>query len=86
MAADLLELRDINYIVVVDYFSRYMEVKSLTSTTTANVIAALKTTIFRHEAPTNLMIGKGPQFSLKDMAEFAELDGFHPVAYLDFKS
>ena len=77
VAADLFELKGTNYIVVVDYFSRYVEVKSLTSTTAANVVAALKSIFSRHGVPTILMTDNGPQFSCKEMAEFAELYGFH---------
>ena len=54
-----------------------MQVKSLTSTTAANVVAALKSIFSRHGVPTILMTDNGPQFSCKEMAEFAELYGFH---------
>ena len=44
VAADLFELKGTNYIVAVDYFSRYVEVKSLTSITAANIVEALRST------------------------------------------
>lgn len=77
VAADLFELKGTNYIVVVDYFSRYVEVKSLTSTTATNVIVALKSIFSRHGVPVTLMTDNGPQFSCSEMAEFAELYGFY---------
>ena len=77
MAADLFELKGTNYIVVVDYFSTYVEVKSLTSTTAANIVVALKSIFVRHGVPTILMTDNDPQFSCKEMAGFAELYGFH---------
>ena len=42
VASDLFELKGIPYIVVVDYFSRYIEILNLTTTTLACIISALK--------------------------------------------
>jgi len=78
VAADLFGyMVVVSYIVVVDYFSRYMEVKSLTSTTSANVVIALKSIFSRHGVPAILMTDNGPQFNSSEIAEFAELYGFH---------
>ena len=71
------KLKGTNYIAVVDYFSRYVEVKSLTSTTAATVVVALKSIFSRHGVPVILMTDNGPQFNCKEMAEFGELYGFH---------
>ena len=38
VATDLFELKGITYLLVVDYYSRYIEVQKLTSTTSARVI------------------------------------------------
>ena len=46
VASDLFELDKTNYILVVDYFSRYVEVQRLTSTSASSVIAALKSNFF----------------------------------------
>ena len=77
MAADLFELKGTNYIVVVDYFSRYFEVKSLAFTTAATVVVALKSIFSSHGVPVILLTDNGPQFNCKEMAEFGELYGFH---------
>ena len=42
VGADLFQLKDSTYLIVVDYYSRYMEVQKLTTTTSAGVISALK--------------------------------------------
>ena len=63
--------------MVVDYFSGYVEVKSLTSITAANVVVALKSIFSRHGVPVILMTDNGPQFNCNKMAEFAELYEFH---------
>ena len=43
MGADLFELKGIKYLLVVDYFSRYVEIVKLTSIYSGAVIAHLKT-------------------------------------------
>ena len=43
VATNLFELKGVTYLLVVDYFSRFPEVAKLTTTTSASVIAALKT-------------------------------------------
>jgi len=42
VAADLFELKQATYLLVVDYYSRFVEVQKLTSTTSSGVIAHLK--------------------------------------------
>ena len=46
VASDLFNLNDSTYLIVVDYFSRYLEVVQLKSTTSASVITALKSIFF----------------------------------------
>ena len=77
LAADLFNLEGTNYFVMVDCLSRYVEVKSLTSTTAANVVAALKCIFSRQRVPTILITDNGPQFRCKEIVEFVELYGFH---------
>lgn len=55
MATDLFESKGTTYIVVDDYLSKYVEVKSLTSTTTENVVVALKSIFSRHGVTVILM-------------------------------
>ena len=47
VASDLFELKEEHYLLVVDYFSRYPEVIKLSSTTSSNIIALLKTIFAR---------------------------------------
>ena len=62
VAADLL---------VVDYYSRYMEIQKLTSTSSASVIATLKAIFSRHGIPSEFVSDNGPQFDSREMKEFA---------------
>ena len=48
VGTDLFELNKLNYLLVVDYFSRYPVVLQLTSTTSMSVISALKSVFSRH--------------------------------------
>ena len=72
VGADLFQLKDSTYLVVVDYYSRYMEIQKLTSTTSAGVISALKGIFSRHGIPVEFMSDNGPQFASQEMKEFAE--------------
>ena len=62
VAADLFELKKTTYLLVVDYYSRFVEVQKLTSTTSTNVIAALKSIFSLHGIPLTFMSDNGPQF------------------------
>ena len=54
VASDLFEMGGKTYLLVVDYFSRYVEVQTLTSTTSPSVIRALKAIFSRHSIPDYL--------------------------------
>lgn len=59
------------YLVVIDYYSRYIEVANLTSTTTAHVTGKLKSIFARHGVPETVFMDNGPQFSAAEFAAFA---------------
>ena len=71
VASDLFELNKKTYILVADYFSRYVEVQTLTSTTSASVIRVLKSIFARHGIPETLVGDNGPQYASKEMMDFA---------------
>ena len=72
VGADLFQLKDSTYLIVVDYYSRYMEIQKLTSITSAGVISALKAMFSRHGIPVEFMSDNGPQFASQEMKDFAE--------------
>ena len=59
------------YLLVVDYFSRYVKVQTLSTTTSASVIKALKAVFPRHGIPSTLVSDKGPQYSPQEFANFS---------------
>ena len=70
LAADLFQLKTTMYLAVVDYFSRYVEVAKLGTTTSNQVIQTLKDIFSRHGVPEILVSDNGPQFSSQEMRKF----------------
>ena len=67
---DLFEYRKEQYLVIVDYGSRWLDFKKLHSTTSQAVIRALCEVFSTHGAPK--MVISGPQFSSFELKQFAE--------------
>lgn len=78
VATDLYEQNG-TYLLVVDYFSRYIEVAKLSSTTSPAVINHMKSIFARHGIPQTVVSDNGPQYSSKDFREFASDYGFSHV-------
>ena len=76
LAADLFELKNQQYLLVIDYFSRYVEVAKLFRTISADIIVHLKSMFARHGIPDQLLSDNGPQFSANTFAKFQEEFGF----------
>ena len=72
LGADLFYYRGKNYLLVVDYFSRYPKVAELSSTTSRSVITALKFMFSHHGIPDLLHSDNGPQFSSEELDQFAK--------------
>ncbi|XP_038058795.1 uncharacterized protein K02A2.6-like [Patiria miniata] len=70
LACDLAEVNGRHYIVLVDYFSRWIEVHHLPTTTSLAVINFLKATFARFGIPEVIVTDNGPQF-LTEFNQFA---------------
>lgn len=79
LGADLFHLRGRDYLVVVDYFSRYPELALLSSTSSSAVIVQMKSIFARHGIPEIVVTDNGPQFVSAEFAAFAASYGFHHV-------
>ena len=79
LAADLCEYKSQQYLVVVDYYSRYFEMAKLSSTTSSDIINHLKSIYARHGISEVMMSDNGPQFSSSAFAQFAKEYGFHHI-------
>jgi len=71
LGSDLFEYKGAVYILVVDYFSRYVEILKLSTTTSASIIVALKTIFSRHGIPETLVTDNGPQYSSEEFRCFS---------------
>ncbi|XP_033728239.1 uncharacterized protein K02A2.6-like [Pecten maximus] len=71
VSADLCDFENKTYLVVMDYFSRYLEIAYLPSTSSANVIGKLKNMFAHWGVPMEFVSDNGPQFASKEFSEFA---------------
>ncbi len=58
---DLFEWRKNNYLLIVNYYSRFMEVSKLSRTTAEEVITHTKSIFARHGIPKMVVSDNGPQ-------------------------
>ena len=65
------ELRGRTLLVIVDYYSGYIEVDSLKQTTSRSVIKSMKQMFSRYGTPDILVTDNGPQYASEEFARFA---------------
>lgn len=71
VAADIFQWEGGHYLVVVDYFSRYIEVANLPKLITATTVERLKVIFARFGIPETLVTDNGPQFASCEFGEFS---------------
>ena len=76
---DLCQLHGRTLLVVCDYFSNYIEVERLTTTTSRSVARVLSSLFARHGVPDVLVSDNGPQFVSAELASFAKKWKFEHV-------
>lgn len=79
VGADLFQIDNKQYLVIVDYFSRYFEVAKLTSTTSEAVIDHIKSIFARHVKHEVVLSDNGPQFASEIFRQFTRDWGFSHV-------
>lgn len=72
---DLCENHGQDYLIVVDYFSNFTEIDSLTTTTTTQIIKKLKILFARWGIPKAIVSDCGPQFTSSEFRRFTDLWG-----------
>ena len=82
IGTDLFFMNGANYLVAVDYFSRYLETIKLKSTTSGNIIEGLKS-FFPDTASQRLLLATTdrsiPHVSLPNLPHFTIFDMLHPA-------
>lgn len=80
VGTDLFYHRGSTYLLVVDYYSKFLEVQQLENGTTAKqIIGALRKIFGRHGVPEVVVSDNGPQYMCREMKQFAEQYGFKQV-------
>lgn len=72
VATDLFTWDKSEYLIIVDYHSRYFEVAKLPNTKSPTVITHTKSMFARHGIPSEVISDNGPQYASKDFLLFAK--------------
>ncbi|XP_044183257.1 uncharacterized protein K02A2.6-like [Acropora millepora] len=86
VAVDLLQLRNKDFLITVDYYSGFYEVQSIQTTRASAVIQVLKSQFARHGIPQTVVSDNGPQFACDEFKTFAAAWEFHHVTSSPHKS
>lgn len=73
---DFFEFRDKNYILAVDYYSKFIEVSQISSLKSQTVIMYLKNIFCRHGVPHVVFTDNGPPFNSDNFKEFSSVWNF----------
>uniref|UniRef100_A0A2C9L5T5 Integrase catalytic domain-containing protein n=1 Tax=Biomphalaria glabrata TaxID=6526 RepID=A0A2C9L5T5_BIOGL len=63
------------YVLVVDYFSKFIDVKELSQETTSDIIEVMKSIFSCHGIPRRLRSDSGPQFASREFLKFCKSYG-----------
>lgn len=76
LGADLFEWKGMKYLLIVDYFSRFIEIAKLGGESSSHIIQHMKSIIARHGIPQEIFTDNGPQFAAAEFKQFADKYGF----------
>ncbi len=72
LACDIFDFERQQYIVTIDYYSKFIEVDKLPDMSTAAVVDALKAQFCRHGIPEKMRTDNGPQYSSSEFNNFCK--------------
>ena len=75
-ATDLSHFGGNDYLIVIHYYSKFIEMAKLSSTTSQQVVIHLKSILAHHGIPEVLRSDNGPQYSAYKFKSFANKYGF----------
>lgn len=73
VGADLFYFQGNYYLLLIDYFSKFIEMQILPDQSSSTTVNILKSMFARHGIPVQLRSDGGPQFDCKNMKDFAKL-------------
>lgn len=76
LGADLFEFQKSHYLLIIDYYSRWIEVRKLPSLTSSDTIEAFKSVFATHGIGEVVISDNGPQFSSGEFQKFVQDYGF----------
>ncbi len=77
VATDLFEWKQEVFLLLVDYYSRYIEIARLNRLTATEVNVQTTSIFARHRIPETVIFDNGPQFSSQAYTEFAQEHNFN---------
>ena len=72
VSTDLFTWNDQDFVVIVDHFSRYIELEKLPSSRSSSVISKIKSIFARHGLAEKVISDNGPCYSSHEFADFAK--------------
>ena len=72
VASDVFHLFGHHYVIVVDYYSKYIEIEHIADMTTSSVIDKLKKIFARHGIPKELFSDNGPEYASTEFVHFSK--------------
>ena len=79
IASDLFHFNGADYLLIVDYYSKFIEFSRLSDTLSKTIITHTKSIFARHGIPQKVRTDNGPQFSSREYKLFAEQWGFDHI-------
>ena len=76
VAVDLCEWKNKNYLVVMDYYSKFIELVQLSNISSSQIIHFLKVIFGRHGIPEIIRSDSGTQFKSEEWNKFSQAYGF----------
>ena len=79
IGSDLFELEGSTFLLVVNYFSRFVEISKLTTTSSSSIITDLNSIFARYGIPEIMISDNGPQYVSWEIKQFARQYGFNHI-------
>ncbi|XP_048775461.1 uncharacterized protein K02A2.6-like [Ostrea edulis] len=87
VGCDLFDFQSKKYLILVDYFSHYVDVVELKSPSTTSTLEAMKSVFACHGIPRQLRSDNGPQFTSQQFKSFCRVyDIEHKTSSPNFQS